>query len=238
MPAFPTTRWSVVCAAAGDGAEARASLAWLCDRYWECLRMHARRRGFSIEDAEDLTQEFLLSVVRGEVVERADRQRGRFRTFLLACLDHQLGHARERRAAAKRGGGVHAEQLPPDGPPVAVDPSLGFDQDWARQVVARARDRLRASEPPERLARLEPFLSTNGDADSYAAAGRELGMHEGAVKVAVHRLRARFREALRLEVADTLAEPDPTLVDEELRHLRQAIGEMGVTGTRGPVSMG
>jgi RNA polymerase sigma-70 factor (ECF subfamily) len=237
MPAYPSTRWSVVCAAGGEGAEARAALAWLCERYWEPLRAHVRRRGFSPEDAEDLTQDFLVSVVHGEVVPRADRERGRFRTFLLACLDHQLGHARARRAAAKRGGGAAAAELQEGDAAVDDDPSRGFDRDWAQQAVARARDRLREQEQPERLSRLERFLVANGDSEGYAAAGRDLGLSEGAVKVAVHRLRERFREALRAEIAETLADPDPTLVDAELRHLRAALGG-AVTGSPGSVSTG
>jgi DNA-directed RNA polymerase specialized sigma24 family protein len=199
---------------------ARAALGWLCERYWDCLQAHARRRGFGIEDAEDLTQDFLMQVIAGSVLDRADPARGRFRTFLLACLDHHLMHARDRRAAAKRGGGQAPAVLDEQSMgAITPDPAAGFDRDWAIQVVERARDRLQAEEPSERWQALSPFLAGNGDAKAYRAAGSTLTLSEGAVKVAVHRLRERFRMALRDEVSQTLSEEDPRLIDAELSHL-------------------
>lgn len=225
MPAarFASTRWSQVAAAgAGDDA-ARAALAWLCATYWDPLRAHVRRRGFRDADADDLTQDFLLRVVQGGVVERADRDRGRFRTFLLACLDHHLGHARERAAAQKRGGAVIHEAADPPAP--GADPGGGFDRDWAEVVLARARDRLAMeSEDRTRTSALMPFLSGNGDAAAYAAVGARLGLEGGAVRVAVHRLRQRFAAALRAEIADTLAEPTAAAIDAEIGDLLAALG--------------
>jgi RNA polymerase sigma-70 factor (ECF subfamily) len=175
-----------------------------------------RRRGFRLADADDLTQDFLLRVVQGGILERADRNRGRFRSFLLACLDHHLAHARERVQAQKRGGGQIVE---PVGEPIApdADPLVGFDRDWADILLARVHDHLRLHH--DRYEALASFLMHNGDADSYAAAGRELGLSEGAVKVAVHRLRTAFRECLRSEVAETLADPTPAAIDAELTDL-------------------
>lgn len=224
---FATTRWSqVVAAGAADGA-ARGALAWLCERYWEALRGHIRRRGFDAATADDLTQDFLLAVIGGGVVERADRERGRFRTFLLACLDHHLGHVRARAATLKRGGGVAMEEIVDTGPVVEQDPARAFDRDWAETVLGRAKDRLRAehaaSGQSERHDRLVPFLSANGDAAVYAAAGLSLGLGEGAVKVAVHRLRSRLQALLREEVAETLGEADDAAVDLELRALLAAL---------------
>jgi RNA polymerase sigma-70 factor (ECF subfamily) len=188
-----------------------------------------RRRGFDEASADDLTQDFLLGVLQGRVVERAAREKGRFRTFLLACLDHHLGHERERRRAAKRGGGRADAELPVEGPEVAGDPTHGFDRDWAEALLQRARDRL-ASDCASDLQRarhdaLAPFLSANGDAAAYAAVGATLGLAEGAVKVAVHRLRERFRDVLRAEVAETLAEPTPAAIDRELGDLLAALVE-------------
>jgi RNA polymerase sigma-70 factor (ECF subfamily) len=222
--AFVTTRWSQVLAVGGGDGPARAALAWLCERYWDPLHAHVRRCGFAPEDAADLTQDFLLAVVRGGVVERADRNRGRFRTFLLACLTHHLAHARERSAAAKRGGGVSHATVDQAAEQVAIeaDPARGFDRDWAVALLARARDRLAAAVKPQRHGLLR-FLTSDGDAAAYAAAGVEVGLSAGAVRVAVHRLRRDFAAALRMEVAETLAEPAAAEVEAELRDLLAAL---------------
>ncbi len=225
MAAYPSTRWSQVVAAGGAGAEARGALAWLCERYWDCLVAHARRRGFT-RDAEDLTQDFLLEIIGGAMLERADRERGRFRTFLLGCLDHHLMHARDRQRALKRGGGGQVEPLDEQqhaGAQAAHERS--FDRDWAQLVVRRTKDRVAADEAPARWLQLAPFLSANGDAAAYTAAGAALGLTEGAVKVAVHRLRERFRAALREEVAQTLDEADERLIDGEIALLLAALSD-------------
>ncbi len=220
---FATTRWSQV-AAAGSGA--RSALAWLCNSYWEPLQAHARRRGFTTVDADDQTQEFMLKVVQGGIIERADKGRGRFRTFLLACLDHHLMHARERAAAVKRGGGI--THVGADPPAPDKDAEAAFDRDWALAVLARAGDRLRTpSDDAERHKALARFL-TGGDAGSYAHAAAELGMEPGAVRVAVHRLRARFAACLREEVAETLSEASPAAIDAEIADLLAALREPGV----------
>lgn len=220
MSRFATTRWSQVTAAAGRD---RAALSWLCERYWEPLRAHLCRRGVELHAAEDLTQDFFAAMLDGTLVQRADPVRGRFRTFLLACLEHHLAHARERERALKRGGALTTS---PDADPPAPDQDLirGFDRAWAESLLERVRDRLR-SEGDVRTQRLEAFLTENGDAATYAAAGTELGIGEGAVKVAVHRLRSRFRELLRIEVAETLIDPTPASIDVELADLLAALKE-------------
>lgn len=220
---FASTRWSQVAATRAGDAAARTALAWLCSTYWDPLRAHVRRRGFQDADADDLTQDFLLRVVEGGVVERADRDRGRFRTFLLACLDHHLGHARERAATQKRGGRVSQEAAEPMAPP--VDPEAGFDHEWAGVVLARAQERLVAeTEDRARATALLPFLAGNGDASAYAEVGGRLGLDSGAVRVAVHRLRRRYAEALRAEIAETLADPDDAAIDAEIGDLLAALG--------------
>lgn len=224
---FASTRWSRVLASAGSGIEARGALAWLCERYWEPLRAHARRRGLGDADADDLTQDFFCTILAGGVVERADPARGRFRTFLLACLEHHLSHHRERDRTLKRGGGQRVQGLMEDVPVAMGDPGHAFDRDWADTLLQRVRDRLaaEAAEDGGRNDQLMPFLTVNGDAASYADIGGRLGVSEGAVKVAVHRLRVRFRELLREEVAETLAEPTPAAVDAELRDLLATLRE-------------
>ncbi len=219
-----STRWSQVLAAGRGDAAAHSALAWLCSAYWQPLLEHVRRRGYGEADAEDLTQDFLLAVIEGGIVERADRARGRFRTFLLACLDHHLGHARERSAAQKRGGGVRHVGLECE--QGMVDDPLAFDREWAESVLARAVDRLRAGdEDGQRLEALLPFLTTNGDAAAYGAVGQRLGLALSAVRVAVHRLRRRYAEAVRAEVAETLHNPDQQAIDNEISDLLAAVGQ-------------
>jgi DNA-directed RNA polymerase specialized sigma24 family protein len=221
MGHFATTRWSQVVAAAGYD---RAALSWLCERYWEPLRAHLRRRGVGDHAAEDMTQDFFAAMLDGGLIQRANPARGRFRTFLLACLEHHLAHSREREMAVKRGGRatVEASTDPPASP--ASDPTWGFDRAWAETLLERVRDRLR-SEGDARTLRLERFLTANGDSATYSAAGTELGLSEGAVRVTVHRLRARFRDVLRAEVAETLAEPTPAAIDAEIGDLLAALKE-------------
>lgn len=220
MGHFATTRWSQVVAAAGYD---RAALSWLCERYWDPLRAHLRRRGVGDHAAEDLTQDFFAAMLGGELIQRANPARGRFRTFLLACLEHHLAHSRERDQALKRGGGATIEVLTDPLAP-AGDPTAGFDRAWAETLLQRVRDRLR-SEGDARTLRLEAFLTTNGDSAAYGAAGAELGLSEGAVRVTVHRLRTRFRDVLREEVAETLADPTPAAIDAEIGDLLAALKE-------------
>jgi RNA polymerase sigma factor (sigma-70 family) len=220
MGQFTTTRWSQVVAAAGYD---RAALSWLCERYWEPLCAHLRRRGVGVHSAEDMTQDFFAGLMDGSLIQRADPARGRFRTFLLACLEHHLAHRRDKDQALKRGGGASMDALA-DAPAREDDPTRGFDRAWADTLLERVHDRLR-SEGDARTRRLECFLTTNGDSAAYGAAGAELGLGEGAVRVTVHRLRTRFRELLRAEVAETLAEPTPAAIDDEIGDLLAALKE-------------
>jgi RNA polymerase sigma-70 factor (ECF subfamily) len=222
--AFTSTRWSQVSLAGGATPEARVALDWLCRAYWEPLRLHASRRGW--RDAEDAVQDFWLAMLERGSLAKADQARGRFRTFLLACLDHHLADRHAARQALKRGGGVAVLSESEEVPSVADNPELDFDRAWAVTLLQRARDRFMHEQEPAmrpRMARLECFLDHNGDAPAYAAAGAELAMSEGAVKVAVHRMRARFRASLRDEVAETLADPTPSAIETELDDLLAAL---------------
>lgn len=221
------TRWSQVQRAGGADDDARAALDWLFRTYAPVLQ--ARIRHAFPGEVEDVLQDFWLSLWERRSLATADAHRGRFRTWLLTCLDH---HLRDRLAAAeatKRGGGrslvgLSAEDLFEHHP--GEDPAAQVDALWAATVLERARLRLRDDAGPAGLPRvvaLERFLTTTGDAAAYAAAGELLGLGEGAIKVAVHRLREAFRQAVRREVADTLADPTPAAIDAELADLCAAL---------------
>lgn len=159
------------------------------------------------------------------MLDKAHPSRGRFRTFLLACLEHHLSHRHERERALKRGGGQVVQGLPDDGPSVETCPDQTFTRTWAETLLAQVRNDLSQGnkDDRQRTELLMPFLTTNGDATTYQKIGAQLGMNEGAVKVAVHRLRTRFRTQLREEVAQTLEHPTPDAVDAELRELLAAL---------------
>jgi RNA polymerase sigma-70 factor (ECF subfamily) len=232
--AFRPTRWSLVERAAGeeDGA---ARLAWedLGAAYWYPLYAFLRRRGRSPEDAEDLVQGFFERILSTGRLARADPTRGRFRTFLLAALEHHAMHEDEKARAGKRGGGrrVLALDRAEGERRYAVEPATEetaeglFERRWALEVLDRALAAVaaRAREgPPERAERhgaLAPLLWHDGPPAREVA--ERLGLSETAVRVALHRLRAQVREALREEVRETLS--DPADLDDEMRRLAEAL---------------
>lgn len=220
------TRWSQVQRAGGTDDAARVALDWLFRTYAPVLQ--ARIRPLFPHEVEDVLQDFWLSLWERRGLASADATRGRFRTWLLTCLDHHLLDRQRATSAAKRGGdlqfaGLPAQDLFED--PQPEDPSQHLDALWATTLMERARQRLRDAAGPEGLPRvvaLEPYLSTPGNAAAYAATGTLLGLGEGAVKVAIHRLRTAFIAALRHEVADTLTDPTPATIDAELADLHAA----------------
>jgi RNA polymerase sigma-70 factor (ECF subfamily) len=231
---FATTRWSVVAAAGGTGgeAEAGAALETLCRTYWYPLYAYVRRKGRGPDDAADLVQGFFVSLLERHGVAAADRGRGRFRTFLLASLDHYVANEWRRAAAQKRGGGAVVVGLDfSDGerryglePSHDLTPDRVFERRWALALIDAAMSRLRAEYESRGRGNVYEALSDliGGDgAEGYAGVGRRLGMTEAAVKVAVHRLRKRCRELLREEVGQTVA--SEAEVDDELRHLFGAV---------------
>lgn len=242
---FATTRWTVVLGAASTRAPgAREAMAELCRRYWKPLYGFARARGLSPELAQDRTQDFFVYFIEHQVIAHADRNRGRFRTFLLACLQNFLHSAGRKESAYKRGGGFEfvaldvttleeAEQLHQT---LRCDAEDAFDAQWALAVFDRSLNRLRdeavARERAHFFDELRPFLAGEGEAcgpDSYHAVAGRLGVSLPMVKSAINRLRERFRTTLREEVAVTLAEPDE--VDDEMRHLRAVLAR--TLGRRG-----
>src|SRR3984957_3034185 len=229
---FPTTRWTLVLAA-GDPhrKEARSALVDLCENYWYPLYAYLRRRGYSADEAQDLTQEFFVRVLEGRYLDRADPEKGRFRAFILTSLKFFVADEENRQRARKRGGGAlvtlefsSGEERYPRGPAHDGTPERIFERRWALALLDRVVERLRNEfvhhGRPEHFERLKVFLLGQSDAP-YAALAREMNTSEGALKVAIHRIRKRYRELFRQEIADTVA--DPAEVESELRYLATAL---------------
>jgi len=227
---FVTTHWSVVLTAGrSDSPHARVALEKLCQAYWYPLYAYVRRRGQPPEDAKDLTQEFFARLLERNWVERADQQKGRFRSFLLSAMNHFLADEWDKVRAQKRGGGMTPVPLQFDTaetryghePVDNVTPEHSYERRWALTLLDGVLNRLRVEYEQEGkshlFAGLHPCLVGERTAQPYAELAAKLGVSEGAVKSAVHRLRQRYRQLLRDEIAQTVAEPGE--VDEELRHL-------------------
>ncbi|MBM3850310.1 MAG: sigma-70 family RNA polymerase sigma factor [Verrucomicrobia bacterium] len=228
---FAPTRWSLVARARGTTAEARTALSELCEAYWRPVFETLRRWHGTDDEARESAQEFFAHVLAGGRLAGADPARGRFRSYLLGALRHFESDLRERACRLKRGGGVAIASLSEDEIAEPASPSLDpirFDREWAFTVVDRA---LMAVETDLRMAgrsahfeRLKPAL-VGDDLPSPSDLARELGLTEGALKVAIHRLRRRFREAVRAEIGQTLSEGDD--VQEELRYLIEVLASTG-----------
>ena len=234
---FVTTRWSVVLTAGhSDTAHALVALEKLCRTYWYPLYAYVRRRGQSPEDAKDLTQEFFARLLERNWVGRADQQKGRFRSFLLSALNHFLADEWDKARAQKRGGGQTPVPLQFDTaetryghePVDNVTPEHTYERRWALTLLDEVLQRLRSEYEQEGRAEfftaLHPCLVGDRTAQPYAELAVKLGVSEGTVKSAVHRLRQRYRELLRDEIAQTVAGPGE--VDEELRHLFAVLGSL------------
>jgi len=230
QPLFATTRWSVVLAAGeGDSPQSAAALEQLCRLYWYPLYVYVRRRGHSPEDAQDLTQEFFALFLRKEYFRLADRARGRFRTFLLHALEHFLINEWKRAQCARRGGGLTCLSLDVEGAEhryakesaVTLTPERAYEKQWAATLLEQVLSALKqehAEAGNDRVfAELADLLWGKEGSVSFAEIGARLGLTEGAARGAMHRLRLRYRERLRREVAQTVA--DPGEVEEELRYL-------------------
>jgi len=225
---FPTTRWTLVFAA-GDPhrKEARSALVSLCENYWYPLYAYLRRRGYPADQAQDLTQEFFVRLLEGRYLDRANPEKGRFRSFLLTSLKFFVADEGDCQRARKRGGGVlvplefsSGEERYQREPAHDETPERIFERRWALSMLDRVVERLRNEfvqhGRAEHFERLKMFLLGQSDAP-YAALAREMNTSEGALKVAIHRLRKRYRDLFRQEIADTVA--DPAEVESELRYL-------------------
>jgi RNA polymerase sigma factor (sigma-70 family) len=236
---FPSTHWSVVLAAGRTQAEpeiAHAALAELCQIYWAPLYSFVRGRGYAVHDAQDLTQSFFAYLIERKIYARVDRQKGRFRSFLLASLKNFLADASDRERTLKRGGGqkflpLHdeqveeAESLFQNHGAMSSEDQI-FDRSWAEALVTAALERLSAdyrSEAKETLFNeLNVFLTSSVDPlPTYAELAVRLGMTESTLRSHVTRLRARYREALRAEVRRTVE--TEAEVDEELHELLRVL---------------
>ena len=227
---FATTHWSLVVAAGRRSSPAAAAaLGDLCQRYWYPLYVYVRRRVADVNEARDLTQEFFARLLEKNTLALADRERGRFRSFLLTALKHFLINEWEKTRAQKRGGGRKAlaldfetkEQQIALEPAHTWTPERLYERQWALtlldQVLGQLRREYHAAGKSKLFEQLKGFLVGDSATSSHAAAAERLGMTEGAVKVAAHRLRKRYRELLRQEVAQTVAGDNE--VEEEIRAL-------------------
>jgi RNA polymerase sigma-70 factor (ECF subfamily) len=231
---FVTTRWTRVLEARGDSAEGRKALSELCGAYYAPVFAFVRRNAPDEEAARDLTQEFFARLLTGGGIGGADPQRGRFRSFLLGAVKHFLADMRDHDRRLKRGAGRPVESLDAGtgtSPGLeaadsrAVAPDREFDHKWALTVLdlafaALERDYKEAGKSAQFEA-LKPWLTGDSVDLSQAEAARRLEMNEGAVKVAIHRLRRRLREAIRNEIGQTVR--DSADVDREMRELLEAL---------------
>lgn len=231
---FATTRWSMVVAAGRDSSPAAArALATLCETYWYPLYAYARRKGHSAEDAQDLTQEFFVHLLDKQTVQVADRERGRFRSFLLTSMKNFMARQWRRGTAKKRGGdrkmisldfevGEKHYQLEPSHDATAE--SI-FERQWALTVLEQALTRLRCefqeAGKTELFEGLKMFVGGQTSTVPYRELGDQLNMSEGAVKVAIHRMRQRYRVLLRDEIQQTIGAGED--VDEELGQLFETL---------------
>ena len=227
---FATTHWSVVLAAGQEeSTQSHEALEQLCRTYWYPLYAYVRRHGHSTEDAQDLTQGFFARVLEKNYLRQADPERGKFRSFLLTSLKHFLIHEWERANAARRGGSrphlswdqPSAEERYRLEPVSDLTPDKIFEQRWALTLFQRALGRLRdefvEAEKARPFDELKEFLSCEPAEGAYAGVAARLGMSPGAVAVAVHRLRQRYAQLVREEIAHTVARPAE--IEEEMRHL-------------------
>lgn len=225
---FLTTRWTLVGEAAQTGEEeSKTALGSLFEIYWKPLYRYVRRTGTTEHDAEDLVQGFFAHLLEGNGLRLADRDRGRFRAFLLGALKNYMANEWRKRHRQKRGSfsphlsldwcdaetGLSLDLEDPR------SPDRWFDKEWAMALLDKVLDGLELEESD--FAKWKPFLGLNRERIPYAETAREFGITEGAARVAVHRLRKRYRQRLRDEVAGTLG--DPSLVDEEMACLFAAL---------------
>ncbi|MFC7335626.1 RNA polymerase sigma factor [Haloferula chungangensis] len=231
---FATTRWTLVVDAA-RGAETAAvdALGELVRTYWQPLYRYARRKGRSREDAEDLVQGFMLHLIEARSLERADREKGRFRAFLLACFNHWMTNQWRHATRQKRGGDQATLSIDWQSAETGLrldiaDPHNAdhhFDREWALALLAKVLDDLeaasRADGSIEPFEQLKPCLTADSQKIPYARIAKELGVTEGAIRVAVHRLRKRYRKLLTSEITRTLASSDS--VDDEMKALFAAL---------------
>jgi len=231
---FATTRWTVVCdAARGGDSRAVEALGALFATYWQPLYRYARRRGKSREDAEDLVQGFLAHLMKARALRETERGKGRFRAFLLASFNHWMINEWKHASREKRGGGVPTLSFDWESAETSLkletaderSPDKLFDREWALTLLRKTLDDLekacRAEGNATQFENLKPCLTSDSSRIPYAELAARLEMTEGAARVAIHRLRKRYRHLLIEEVARTLSSPDA--VEVEMQSLFAAL---------------
>lgn len=230
---FHTTHWTAVLNADGESTRGREALSHLCTTYWFPLYSYVRRSGHSQEDAQDLTQEFFARLLSRDYLKAADPDKGKFRSFLLIVLKRFMANEWDKANRLKRGGGRRVLSLEAEDtegrylcePIEELSPEKLYDRQWAAALLAEVMERLAAEFDSQGKAplfeALKPFLSGDDEDVSYAEISKRTGMSEGALRVAAHRLRQRYRELLRLEIANTVS--SPAAVDDEIRELFSAL---------------
>jgi RNA polymerase sigma factor (sigma-70 family) len=230
---FTTTHWSVVLAAQGESPAAQEALEDLCRTYWRPIYSFVRREGAKPEEAKDITQGFFLVLLERKDFSSVRQEKGRLRSFLLASLKHFMANERRDAATLKRGGGrapipldeIESSDVSDFDRGDMLSADLLYDRRWALTVLdrvfARLREESQRSLNPPLLQRLNTLLSDEPDRPSQADIAHEFGMTENAIKQAFHRLRQRYRQLLREEVAHTVATPAD--IEDELRHLIAAL---------------
>jgi RNA polymerase sigma-70 factor (ECF subfamily) len=233
---FPTTSWSLIVAAdSRDSVVAREALAELCDTYWRSLYVFVRGAGHDVPDAQDIVQGFFVKLLANRRFAGFERDKGRFRSYLLAALKHYISDERNRAATQKRGGKVEVlpleidredgERAYRDVATTELGPDQLYDRKWALVLLDRVLSRLRAryeeSGDIERYEALIPHVTGQDAGSGYEGVARRLGISAGAVRVAVHRLRKEYFAMLRSAVADTV--DGESKIDGELRHLLTAL---------------
>ncbi len=231
-PRFQATRWSMVLRARGEGPSARRALEDLCGIYWFPLYAWCRSRGYPSHDAEDFIQGFFLKILQSHLFDAAEPSRGKLRTFLLTALQRHIRDEADKASASKRGGGkvisidpATAEAYYSSSLISGESPEQAYDRQWALTVLDHALGAMEkeaiAHGKHNQFTAMRKFLTEEGDMEAYAAAAAAVGMSSSTFKVAVHRLRGRFRETLRSVVADT--QPEDSNPEEEIAYLARML---------------
>jgi DNA-directed RNA polymerase specialized sigma24 family protein len=228
---FHTTRWTRVCLAKADSEDGRRALADLCDAYYEPVVAFLRAELRDADAARDLSHAFFAQMLAGGTIHTADRERGRFRSYLLGAVKHFLSHHRAASRREKRGGGMESVQIDDESVRSLPDasqmsPDAAFDRQWALTLLTRALDSLRQECTSEGRASLfeqmKPWLMGEGAHGDQAAVAASCGMSTPALKMSLHRLKKRFRQCVKTEVTGTL--DDPAMVESEMQSLFAALG--------------
>ena len=232
---FNETHWTTVLAAGQKNSQAKEALQKLCRTYWYPLYVFVRRQGHGKHDAEDLTQEFFARLLTRDDLATVDREKGKFRSFLLASMKHFLANEWDKAQAKKRGGGKQILSINVQDfeskyamePAHAITPDKLYDRRWAmtvlEQVMAKLRKEMRAEGKMDQFEQMKIFLAGSKGDVHYSKVAENLGISEIAVKTAVHRLRKRYRLLLIAEIANTVETKQD--VEQELRHLLAALAD-------------